>query len=254
MRAALAVNRVGPDPQENLNRIKKMIVDAADKDVDLLVFPEVAMTGLINNDNPRHDMIFAQPIPGAITNIFSLLSKQHKMFIEIGLFELEDGSIYDSALLFNKNGDIILKYRRNSSGWHSKDADSQVYRQGTSISKVDTEYGTIIILICGDLFDDKINEKVKEAKPDWLLFPFARSFNNDNGGYEYWDRVEVPEYINYAKKIGATALMVNYLADSEWNSDLSFGGAMVISPTGKIISELPIGREELLIIDLENTN
>jgi len=43
--------------------------------------------------------------------------------------------------------------------------------------------------------------------------------------------------------------MVNYLASEELE-DKNFGGAMVVLPSGEILSELPIGKEGILYVDL----
>jgi predicted amidohydrolase len=64
MKAALVVNRVLPDVDANLANILKAAHAAADEGADLVVFPEAALTGLINNDDPAHDLPLGQPIPG----------------------------------------------------------------------------------------------------------------------------------------------------------------------------------------------
>ena len=48
MRVALAVNRVTADIHRNLDEILGMINEAAFTDSDLTLFPEAAVTGLIN--------------------------------------------------------------------------------------------------------------------------------------------------------------------------------------------------------------
>jgi len=43
--------------------------------------------------------------------------------------------------------------------------------------------------------------------------------------------------------------MVNYLASAELE-DKNFGGAMIVLPSGQIRSELPIGKEGILYVEL----
>jgi len=52
MKVALAVNHVTPNIDKNMSEILQMIDDAAEAKADLILFPEAAPTGLINNDTP----------------------------------------------------------------------------------------------------------------------------------------------------------------------------------------------------------
>ena len=67
MKAALAVNRVTTDTDANLKMITNMANEAADKQADLVVYAEAALTGLINDD-PSHDLPLGQPIPGPVAS------------------------------------------------------------------------------------------------------------------------------------------------------------------------------------------
>jgi len=48
MKAALVTNRVLPDIDANLAAILNVVNEAADGGAELIVFPEAALTGLIN--------------------------------------------------------------------------------------------------------------------------------------------------------------------------------------------------------------
>ena len=98
------------------------------------------------------------------------------MFFAAGLLERAACDIFDSALLFCPNGDIILHYHRNDAGWHMADDDSGAYRQGTEIPVVDARFGKVAFLICVDLWDDEVRGRLRAREPDYLLNPFARAF------------------------------------------------------------------------------
>ena len=99
MKAALIVNPVGPDIDANLRSILEMLNKAADNGVELVLFPEAAITGLINNDIPAHDIPLGQPIPGPLTDILSDLVEERKIYLAIGMLERESDRLYDSAIL-----------------------------------------------------------------------------------------------------------------------------------------------------------
>jgi len=177
------------------------------------------------------------------------LARKLKVWLSIGLLERDGNRLFDTGLLFTQQGEIGLKYRRISLGWHGPKADLTVYGHGTEIPLAKTPLGTICLLICGDLFDDLIVEKVRHQKPDWLLVPFARDFKDGSLNQEKWDREEMPEYMKRAKKVETTVLVTGYLG-GEGLDDRSFGGAMVLSGKGQVIASLPLGQEGILPVQL----
>ena len=87
MKAALAINYVRDDYNSNLEGIVDLTELAADTEVNLIVFPEMAVTGFVTNDVPSHDFPMATAIPGPITDHLATLAKKYAMWIAIGLLE-----------------------------------------------------------------------------------------------------------------------------------------------------------------------
>ncbi len=250
MRAALIAHRVLPDVEANLSEILRWIEKAARSGADLIVFSEAALTGLINTDEPAVDLLLGQTIPGPLTETLAQQARRRHIWLALGLLEREGNRLYDSAVLLAPDGCIALKYRRIQPQWHGKRADPAVYCQGHELPAAQTPLGSFVFLICGDLFDDGLVQRVRHLGPDYLLIPFARCF--DDGSYDQrrWDREERPVYVERVKLTDATALMVNYLADRELLGG-AFGGAMVVSGNGVMIDCLPLGRPGMLVVDLQ---
>jgi len=247
MKAALAVHRLTHDLDADLASILAMANQAAEAGADLVLFPEAALTGLINNDDPSHDLPLGQPIPGPITDALAALAHKRHLYLALGLLEREGQTLYDSAVLLTPQGDIGLKYRRLQPQWHGKNADPAVYRQGQQLEKVETPLGSFAFLICGDLFADDVVARLRDLRPDWLLFPFARCFDEDCRHQERWEREEKQQYLDRVRLAGVTTLMSNCLADVSLGG--SFGGAMVVRPDGTIAASLPLGCPGLLLTD-----
>ena len=72
MKAALLVPRVTADRAANLHRAEQMTVDAATSGAELVLLPEAVLTGLINNDDPAHDLPLGQSVPGPATERLGL--------------------------------------------------------------------------------------------------------------------------------------------------------------------------------------
>ena len=250
MKVALVVNRVLPDVDANLEAVLSMTNEVASAGAELVVFPEAALTGLVNNDDPIHDLPLGQPIPGLITTRLSQLTRERRVWLAIGLLEREDNRLYDSGVLLAPDGEIVLKYRRIHPGWHGLKAEPSVYCHGTEIPRAETSLGTFAFLICGDLFDDELVQRIRGLAPDWLLFPFARAFEDESHSQERWEREEKPAYLQQVKLAGVTTLMTNYLGDRTLCADNSFGGAMIVSGDGNVVASLPLGKAGILLADL----
>ena len=248
MKAALAVTRVTRDLESNIQGILRQVAEAASAGADLVLFPEAAVTGLVNNDDPSHDLPLGQAIPGPVTRRIAAEAARHSIYVALGILELDSGALYDSAVLFDPAGEIAMKYRRISRGWHGPRCDPSVYRHGASIEQAPTPLGSTVFLICGDLFDDSLVERVRNMHADYVLCPMSRCYDTLSYDQERWKRETKWEYAERAASLRTAVLVVNSLAEPEVGGD--FGGALVIGPTGEILAELPIGQEGLLLADL----
>lgn len=249
MRIGLAVTRVTRNIGCNLHAMLEFIGEAARNKADLVLFGEAAPTGLINNDDPCHDTAIAEPVPGPTVNAMAQAAMNAGIYVGTGILEKDGECLYDTAVLINPEGLVILKYRRISPGWHGPNVDLSLYRHGELIPRVETPLGSFAFLICGDLFDDVLVEKVRVLGVDWLLFPFARCFNDGSYDQNRWDEEERAEYAKYAAKTGAVCLMVNYLSEKGLDGG-SFGGAMIVGRDGSILAEVPLGKPGLHLFDV----
>jgi N-carbamoylputrescine amidase len=249
VKAALAVTQVTADVERNVRGILGAIAEASRARADLVLFPEAAVTGLINNGDAAHDLRLGEPIPGPVTSRLAQAAREDSIYVGLGLLELDGDSLYDSAVLLDRRGQLILKHKRISPGWRDRDCDTRVYREGDAVGHADTPLGSFAFLICGDLFEKGMAERVRDMQVDYLLYPVARCFGDGTYDHQLWDGEVKGEYVRQAALTGTTVLMVNYLATKEFDWG-TFGGAMVLSPSGGILAEFPIGRTGLLVVDV----
>ncbi len=256
VRVALGVIDIGKERAQNLGSMLAMAESAAAKGADLLLFPEASLTGLINRDEPAEDLPLGVSVPGPITDRLSQKARELGVHLALGLLERDGDRLFDTALLFDPCGELVLRYRRISSGWHGLAADPEVYGHGDAVRAVDTQLGRVAFLICGDLFSDEAST-AGGMSFDWLLVPYARC--SDEPGYDQnrWESEEEPHYSARVRELGVTTLMANYLAPGEicrgmcgWCSGGAYGGAMVILGDGTIAAKKPAGEEGMLLADL----
>jgi N-carbamoylputrescine amidase len=247
MRMALGVHRVAADPAANLATLNAMALEAAANGAELVVFSEASLTGFIGTGDPSHDRRLAETIPGPSTQQLCATARRAGIGIALGLYEKDEAQrLYDSAVLVTQDGHISLHYRRISPQWHRFGDDPGVYREGLDLPVALTQFARTCILLCGDLFDDVIMKRAAALKPDLVLVPFAREFDSDVRDADAWHAVELGVYAQRAALTGATTALVNQIGPGE---DRHFGGALLVSPTGSVLSHLDLYTEGLLYGD-----
>jgi predicted amidohydrolase len=243
MKIALPVIRLGNTPEENLVKVIHAIDSSSDR--DFVFFAETAITGLIPNDNVPEMLALGQEVPGEITRRLAEACRRNGTWVSVGLLERDEGRLYDAAVVLNSFGDIVMKYRRTSPGWHWPGSDPEVFCQGTDVLSVETPFGRMATLICGDFFDHRGQfEKLTRLKPDFLHLLLMRS-RGENIHYseEDWRKTDLPEYSSRVKSLGIPVFMVNYI------DEYSYGGAAVVKKDGSIACSLPVWREGILNTD-----
>lgn len=246
MNVSLVVHRVGADTAKNIERMDLAVTQSAKAGAHLVLFSEAATTGLILNNDPRHDLMLGEPVPGPAVTHFADLAKSSRIHIAFGILERDGAALYDTAVLVGPSGDMLLKYRRIDPHWHDQISDSKLYREGTECPAVDTPIGRFSFAISSDLFNDTVAEQVREQHPSYLLMPFARSFDSGLCDQTRWETKERPVYIERVQKMAVTTLMVNSMGEKDFDGG-SFGGAMVVHANGRITHSLHLGMPGIIV-------
>jgi len=142
MNVSLVVHRVGPDTANNVAQMDLAVTQSAKAGAHIVLFSEAATTGLILNDDPRHDLMLGEPIPGPAVAHFSELARGSHIYVGFGILERDGAALYDAAVLLGPTGDLLLKYRRIDPGWHSQTGESRLCGRD-AVPAVDTPMGDL---------------------------------------------------------------------------------------------------------------
>jgi predicted amidohydrolase len=224
------------NPSANLRHFKVEIESIAEDKPDLVCLPECAFTGYLYEEDDLSR--FAEPIPGPTVVEMAQVARRHQIYLCFGLLERTPSGVYNSAVLLDKQGQVLLLHRKN--------VEQSPFVKGTRVESVETDFGKLGILICGDLFHDEVAGKITN---EWrlLLVPMARSFDGRSPDQERWEREERSAYLEAVKKANVPAVVVNSLEIG--TAEGSFGGAMVIDAEGRVLAESSHGTDETLMYD-----
>jgi predicted amidohydrolase len=139
----------GGEPERNLERATEIIKQAADCSCDCLLLPETLDLTWTHPSAKTE----AKPIPGPYSDILCQQAQKHGLFICAGLTELAGSKVYNTAILVNDSGEIILKYRKIN----VLDVGKEFYAIGQSLSVVETPFGMVGVNICSDNYIDAID-------------------------------------------------------------------------------------------------
>ncbi|MBF0385870.1 MAG: carbon-nitrogen hydrolase family protein [Candidatus Omnitrophica bacterium] len=136
----------GGEPERNLERACKMIALAKERECDIVLLPENLDLAWTHPSAKTE----AQPIPGPFSDILCREAIRHSLYICAGLTEKEKDTVYDSAILIDAKGSIILKYHKIN----TLAVEQEFYAVGNSLSVVNTPFGKIGVNICADNYMD----------------------------------------------------------------------------------------------------
>ncbi|MBN2594282.1 MAG: carbon-nitrogen hydrolase family protein [Sedimentisphaerales bacterium] len=233
------------DRRGNFVRIENAIRDAKDSRADIACFPETALLGWVNPIAHKR----ACPIPGEDSDKLCKLAKDYDLYICIGLAEKEGRRLYDSAVLIDNKGNILLKHRKINL---LTELMGPPYTAGKNIDAVETEFGKIGLLICADTHDSRILKRMAVLKPDLLLIPYgyAAAENEWPGHGKEIEKVVT----NTAKKTGAFVIgtnLVGEITNGPWKGRTYGGQSVAADRTGRVVAVSKDRDRDIKIISIK---
>lgn len=139
----------GGEPERNFDRAEKMIKKAALQGCQVILLPETIDFAWTHPSS----LLESHPIPGDFSNIYCDFAKQYSIYICVGLTEKVGAINYNTGILINDQGEIILKHRKIN----LLEVEFPFYEVGQKLEVVDTPFGKIGMNICADNFKDALH-------------------------------------------------------------------------------------------------
>lgn len=130
--------------RENLVQFSELIAKAADQKADIVCLPE-GIT-LVGTD---HDYISAsEVVPGPTTEFLGKIARKYNLYIVAGILEKNGDTVFNTAVLIDRDGNFAGKYRKVS--LPREEIDGGV-TPGNSFPVFDTDFGKIGLMVCWDV-------------------------------------------------------------------------------------------------------
>lgn len=264
----VAAVQYAPDLQTadgTVHRVLEAVAEAAAKGAQLVVFPEtfipyypyfsVALPPAAIG--PEHSRLYenAVQIPGPVTDALSEAARHHRIVVAVGVTERDNGSLYNTQLVFDIDGSLIQKHRKISAAFHERMIWGE--GDGTSIKVVDSAVGRLGALTCWEHYNPLARFSLIAQHEEIHISTYIGSMF----GPGFSEQTEI-QLRNHALESGcfvvnATAWLTTEQRQSITNDpdmlQVISGGCMtaIIGPDGKhIVPPLTEG-EGILIADLD---
>jgi predicted amidohydrolase len=228
------------DKAENIRKIEKTVAKAQKQAADLIIFPELSLTGYVVRDQIYE---LAETIPGQSTKIIGDMAQKKRMHIIFGMPELSEkaqATIFNAAVFVGPNG-LIGKYRKMYLPTHSMFEEKRYFRPGYQVAAFDTRLGKIGLIICYDIFFPEVC-RLARLKGAQLIVCISASPAVRRAFFET---------LTVARAIENTAFLA-YVNLVGIEDGLQFwGGSRLVGPNGKILVQAKYDEEDLVACDID---
>jgi predicted amidohydrolase len=227
------------DKEANLKKMEETTAKAKAQSADLVIFPELALTGYVIRDQIYE---LAETIPGPSINRMEKLARKTGLHIVFGMPEQSEktrATLYNTAAFIGPEG-FIGKYRKMYLPTHSVFEEKRYFRPGYQTAAYDTVLGKIGLCICYDLFFPEVT-RLARLKGAQLIISISASPAVRRSYFEILTAARALEntaFLAYVNLVGV-------------QDGLQFwGGSRLVGPTGDVLAKAKYDEEDFVICDV----
>ncbi len=240
----------GGEPERNMERALNMIEDAAKQNCDIILLPETFDFAWTHPSG----LTEAEPIPGKYSDLICEAAKNSNIYICCGLTEKKSDGNYNTAILIDNKGEILIKYHKQN----LLDVEKPFYKKGNELFVVDSPFGKIGVNICADNYLDsvEIGKKLGDMGAKLILSPssWTVDYSITEADDPYKEKWNKPYDIiaKHGNLIIAGTTCVGYIVGGPYEGKKSVGCSLVSGISG-ILAQGTFNEfaSELIILDLE---
>lgn len=220
----------GGEPERNFQRAEKMIRKAAQDGCQIILLPETIDFAWTHPSALEE----SKSIPGDYSEFFCQAAATHGIYICVGLTERVSEKNFNTALLIDNTGKILLKHRKIN----LLEVEFPYYEVGQKLEVADTPFGKIGVNICADNYGDAlhIGHTLARMGAQIILSPSSWTVDYhvteiDEPYHEKWFR---PFHLLASMHdiIVASATSVGYIVGGPYEGKKKVGKSLVVDKNG----------------------
>lgn len=234
--------RLGDVPA-NLDKLEAFVEQAVAAGVDLLVTPELAVTGY-----PVGSWFSSASTSVASAEFARLKKLSHRVAMVVGLIEeTEDVEFFNSAIYLN-GGRVRHLHRKIYLPTYREFDERRYFMAGWSVSAFETPWCRMGTLICGDCWHLSLPYLLAHDGADVIVVLAASAVTGLTSAIstrDAWERMNR----SYALTLSTFVVFANLVGNV--GGTCFWGGSHVVLPDGRILKQAGFEEEELLVATLD---
>ena len=230
-------NCVLADVERNLEKHYQAIEEAIEQKSQLIVFPELSLTGYF-----LRDAVFDVALHIEDAKFDRLRSLSQHIAIDVGLVELGDKfEFFNTQLIFYK-GEVIARHRKVYLPTYSLFEEKRYFNAGTRIRAFDTPIGKLGLLICEDMWHPTSGLILAHDGASIIIVSAAGVARGITES-EKPQNVQVWETLNRSMAVFTTSFIVFANRVGVEDGVPFWGGSEIIHPSGRSQIQAPYFKE-----------
>lgn len=235
------------DPQANLGKHLVYAEDASREGADLLVFPELSLTGYALQDLTAavaHQPTMDDPI------FAPLIQFSQKLDIVVGFVDEDQRHRFYIAAAYLSKGEVVHIHHKVYLPTYGLFDEGRFFAWGDSVKAFDTRFGRVGIAICEDFW---------HASPPYILWIdgadlFIFTSASPGRGVTLEPKLESARWVEQINRAYAN-LFTSFVIHSNrvgYEDGMNFwGGSTIFDPNGDLVAQGPYHEEALLLAEID---
>ena len=232
------------DVRENASRAHAAIAEARASGAQLIVFPELGLTGY-SLDAVQDDVALRVDDP----TIAALGEAAGEMGVVVGFVEAGRVHAYNSCV-YLEDGAAVHVQRKAYLPTYGRFEEHKHFSPGHSLRAFDTALGRFAVLICNDAWQAPLAFLAVHDGARMLLVPASSSLSLDAGTDPAEVETDWRTLLRFhARFLQTFVVFVNRVGDER--GVRFWGGSQVLDPWGHVVGEAPRHEPALVLADVD---
>ncbi len=244
--AVAQIDSVVGDLEKNIKRHVASVKKAIAKKADVIVFPELSLTGYSVKDLNWDLALRAEP-----SSHFSELLKLSKQITIIagGVEEGENFGIYNSAFVF-EDGKVYSGHRKNYPPTYGMFEEMRYFSQGKDVQAFGSKRGKLGILICEDMWHLPLPYILAQDGAN-VIISLTASPTRLSGNSEELSAAAVnhEQHRAYARLLSCYVVFANRIGVEDGVN--FWGGSQIVGPNGDSIVQARLFEEDMILATID---
>ena len=250
MKLTLALAQINTrlgDVEANLEKHLDLIHEAHDSGADLLVFPELSLTGYVLQDlapTVSHKPAGDDPI------FHRLLEASQEIDLVVGFVDEDNRHRFFISSAYLSRGEVLHVHHKLYLPTYGLFDEGRFFAWGNTVRAFDTRFGRVGILICEDFWHTSPPYLLWLDGADLFLFTSA----SPGRGLSDEPQLESARWVEHINRAYAS-LFTSFVAHANrvgYEDGLNFwGGSTLFDPNGQLLAKGPYHQEALTLQEID---